>query len=410
MKNQLMCSHNFEINISDKKKFLTTFNEKPTAKNNTIRLPHELKKFQNLRILDIAAGLHHILLFAVSKLSPTTSLDITSSDVNDNIPIPKLSKSDDSTESVEIQKRSIELLHQNTPDFKNIISSKPILVKETLKEIHSDVKNDITEYKNQTEILKPNTEPKLLETQKRDTAIEEIIKLQTQLHNKNQIQESHSKVSDKVETKMDIISKSVSNIGESLINDIRSVATTSGEKLKELAEETEKTVTEAPKNVINHVKASMLIEKEEKNVDDTNMNKVIMDTAEESTNEIPSDPPIQNSNEPVTSGMNERKNKLSSALTQDDTTFDDTEVDNEVKFINDGVNFDSISGSTSIIQAMNDEIDEMSNNAKNKSDELTMKYDNDELSQTTEELPNKMFEMKNGKITIPVKVHDCNHT
>ncbi|XP_055323034.1 uncharacterized protein LOC129578445 [Sitodiplosis mosellana] len=392
------CSgHDFVCVLTDKNKFLTTFNEKLSAKHKGIRLPHELKKFQNLRILDIAAGLHHILLFAVSKLSPSTSLDITSSDANENIPIQTLPKSYDSTKSVENQKRSIELLHQNTPDFKNIISSKPILAKETLEEIHSDARIDISDSINQTIVSKAYTQPNTLEADKKITAIE-VVKSQTELsHSKDDVQENHSKISDKVEIKMDIVSKSVSNIGDSLMNDIKSVATTGEEKLKDLAEETEKTVKEVPKNVIDYVKTSMGLEKEEeknKNVDDTNMNKVIGNTGEESTNEISSDPPIQNSNEPDNNEMNKQNNKLNRALAQDVTVFDelkdDTEADNEVKFINDGVDVGSTSN---IIQAMNDEINEMSNNPKNKSDELTMKFD--ELAETTEADSNKIFQIKN---------------
>lgn len=44
-------------------------------------------------------------------------------------------------------------------------------------------------------------------------------------------------------------------------------------------------------------------------------------------------------------------------------------------------------------------MNEMSNDVKNKSDELTMKYDgiiNDELNATKEAASTKMFQLKNG--------------
>lgn len=358
-------AHKFEINIPDKNKFLTTFNEKASAKSTlAIRLPHELKKFQNLRILDIAAGLHHILLLAVSKISPTNSLDITSSDANENIPVHTLlpEKSDASVENVENQKRSIESLQQNIPDFKNIISSKPILVKEGVQST-------------QTNTLETNKEGKPAE-----------------------IKESQSELSDQVE-RMDLITKSVANIGDNLMNEIKSIAATGEEKLNDLAKETEKTVMEVPKNVIDYVKTSMGVEKPEEN------NENIVDVTNEASlnraNEILGTPPSNttNLNEP------DKDENIKQINTLNRTSFDDLKndsVDNEVKFINDGTPMDA-SSTSNIIQAMNDEINEMSSDAKNKADELTMKYDgmiNNELSGAKEAISTKMFEMKNGEIIL----------
>lgn len=374
-----------------------------------IRLPHELKKFQNLRILDIAAGLHHILLFAVSKFSPTNSLDITSSDANENIPIHSLPKSDTSVESIENQKRSIELLHQNTPDFKNIISSKPILAKETLEVIQFNAQIDRNESINQKKISENNTQPNTLETDKKveSPKTPETTEQQTEvLHIKDEIKTTNLIVSNQVETNMDIITKGVSNIGDSLMNDIKSIATTGEEKLNDLAKETEKTARDAPKNVISFVKTSMGIEKEDENnasMDDTNMNEVIEEsTTKESDREKLGDPPIKNFNEPENDEM-KQNNKLNRALAQEEeediAVFDELEediVDNEDKFINNGVD---VSSTSNIIKAMNDEINEMSNSAKTKSDELTINYgDNDEVSEAKEAISNKMFQVKKGKI------------
>lgn len=412
--------HEIKTNISDKNKFLTTFNEKASAKNTlAIRLPHELKKFQNLRILDIAAGLNHILLFAVSKFSPTNSLDITSSDANENIPIHTLPKSDASIESVENKKRPIELLRQNTPDFKNIISSKPILTKETLEGIQIDTQIGLNESINQTIISPTETQPNTFDTNikvKSSKPIETVEDQTKLLYSKDEVIKQTSDSSGQVET-MDMLTKGVSNIGDSLMNDIKSIATTGEEKLNDLAKETEKAIKEVPKNVIDYAKTSMGIEKEEEkenntNMDDSNMHEMMKKSTEEIAqldipNEKSDTPPIRNANliEPDNDENIKQNNKLNRSLAQDVTVFDelkDDSIDNEVKFINNGVD---VSSTSNIIQAMNDEINEMSSDAKNKSDELTMKYDgmiNDKLSGAKEAISNKMFQIKNGEILLRI--------
>lgn len=74
---------------------------------------------------------------------------------------------------------------------------------------------------------------------------------------------------------------------------------------------------------------------------------------------------------------------------------DDT-VTNEVKFIDNGID---VSSTSNIIQAMRDEIDEMSNEVKNKSDELTIKYDGivkEEMDSMKNIMSTKMSDVKNG--------------
>lgn len=59
--------------------------EKTSAKRGTtVTPPRELRKFQDLHILDATCGRHHILIFAALKTTIFTSLDISSSDPNDN--------------------------------------------------------------------------------------------------------------------------------------------------------------------------------------------------------------------------------------------------------------------------------------------------------------------------------------
>lgn len=483
---------------------MTTFNEKASAKNTVaIRPPHELRKFQDLRILDIAAGLHHILLFAVSRISPSISLDITSSDANENIPIHKLPESDASVKSGENPNQQRRLSHQNTSEFKNIVSPRPILTKETLEAIQADaqttnanvpidepvavktqIQSDLVENSiNVSKDISVPSPPVVTETNERSEQIEnienviklekveaerkseEIIRLENhqetgaikkivgieKLQKTEQIeqfekpkefgqvekiekfekpelksqlseeiieivkqaqesQDDYLKLSDQVGADMDFVSKSVSNIGDNLMNDVKSFATAGEEKLNDLAKETEKTIKEVPKNVIDYVKTSVGLEKEEKdNVLGANMDEKVNAMKELPRqltdpmipNEMSGNPPMQNA-EPNVDEKVKHNNKLNRAMAEDDSNetmledFKDDAVDNEVKFINNGVD---VSSTSNIIQAMKDEINEMSNDVKNKSDELTMKYDdiiNDEMNATKEAVSTKMFQMKNG--------------
>lgn len=426
---------------------MTTFNEKPSAKNTIpIRPPHELRKFQDLRILDIAAGLNHILLFAVSKASPSNSLDITSSDPNENIPIHTLAESDASANSFLESKRSFEL-HKPSTEYKNIVSSKPVLAKETLQAIQSNIEIDnsalneppfvskssaqIESIPVEVQTFENNTQAKPVEPveQAESTKVAALdIPLESTISTKSTLltefaiaqaqteieqtepnsQEDQLQIKDQIDT-MDLVSKSVSNIGDSLMTDIKSIATAGEEKLNDLAKETEKTIKEVPKNVIDYVKTSVGLEKEEADNMDGVKESTVKDLPKQLTdpmlaNEMANNPPIQNMHNDMLNESEQVKhnNKLNRALAQDDSNetvidvFKNETDNNEVKFINDGVD---VSSTSNIIQAMNDEINEMSNDVKNKSDELTMKYDdmmNDELTTTKDTISTKIFEMKNG--------------
>lgn len=419
---------NSRLVILDKNKFLTTFNEKASAAKNPAlgirQPPHELRKFQDLRILDIAAGLYHILLFAVAKSSPSNSLDITSSDPNENIPIHRWPESDTSTKSSIDQKRTIETKPQLLPDFKNIISPKPVLAKETLQAIQS-VENNLQQPIKETIVTKVQIQPvnqshnlhlenkKTSESSIKSTielpiAAESIVGIPSQPQEKSVQKEigtleNQSTLKEHTET-MDMVTKNVSNIGDSLMTDIKSMATSGEEMLNDLAKETEKTIKEVPKNVIDYAKSSIGLGNGTE--DDDNVMK--MDKEKESAAKempkdltVPGSPPMKqqqhtDSNEPNGSEQVKQNNKLNRALAEDDSneTIADDIVNNEVKFINNGV--DVSHDSSDIIQAMNDEIHEMSNDAKNKADELTMKYDG-VVNDAKEAASTKLFEIKNGK-------------
>lgn len=393
---------------------MTTFNEKASAKN-PIALrppPHELRKFQDLRILDIAAGLYHILLFAVSKTSPSNSFDITSSDPNENIPVRTWS--DTSAKSgIDQKHRSVETKQQQPiSDFKNIISLKPVLARETLQAIQPTEKRAAAATKvqipNNSKADKlHNSQSESYQVTKSPHEIPSHSKAETSQAPDEGLK-NHS-TSNEHNATMDIVTKNVSSIGDSLMADIKSIATTGEGMLNDLAKETEKTIKEVPKNVIDYVKSSISPEHGTENNydDDDNDNVMKMDKVKESAaKEMPKDMTnltIESNDHPpmmIPSDPKHNNNKLNRAFAEDDSneTAVDDMVNNEVKFINNGVD---VGSSSDIIQAMNDEIHEMSNDAKNKADELTMKYDgivNDELVAVKTAASNKIFEMKNGKL------------
>lgn len=358
----------------------------------------------------------------MSKISPSNSLDITSSDPNENTPIiNSLSESDSCTKTSENQNRSNDLKQQNLLDFKNIISVKPILAREILEEIQSDVQKDTIASDGQALNSKQNLQIKSTETEKNQTVEKpiEILKVNSEIVQHSAFTQLNSTTSLEQTTNMDIVSKGVSNIGESLMNDIKTIASTGEEKLNDLAKETEKTLKEVPKNVIDYVKTSVGIENEEKEEKDTILDANLNDVKEDASkdlqkqmtdsklsSEMSNISPIQNidSNEPHESEKIEQNNKLNRALTENDMNLvadiDETKnnIDIGIKFVNDGVD---VSSSSSIIQAMKDEINEMSNDVRGKSDELTMKYDDiisNELTTAKEGVSSRIFEMKNGEV------------
>lgn len=128
---------------ADKNKLITTFNDKTSTKRNVSIAPRELRKFHDLHILDVATGIEHILLFAVSKSNIYTSLDISSSDPNENFAFTET--------PVKARKSSIPGTTVPPPPRKNSKSSAeiapkqvtpetraPVLTKQTLESIYTD--------------------------------------------------------------------------------------------------------------------------------------------------------------------------------------------------------------------------------------------------------------------------------
>lgn len=392
---------------------MTTFNEKVSAKNKnpTVRPPHELRKFQDLKILDIATGLHHILLFAVSK-SNSPSFDITSSDANENISIKTIPEPLDQPnliEPIEVKSTVTSLSERepSPPPTTNEIGQKSVLAKETLEIIQSDIAQS-----EQTEDNNEAFEEKIDEIS--NEIVKEAFQLQTQ--EQPQLVEQSTSSIEQAPT-MDKLKSGVSNIGDSLMADIQSIATAGEEKLNDLAKVTEKSVKEVqevPKNVIDYVKTSVttklddLLETDTKkakddvlqaNIDEEKGNNLPKQMTEQ---KLSNDNSLQQPDDISDSDKMKHQNKLSRAMAEDDSNetivddMKDTMAHSEVKFIDNGVD---VSSSTNIIQAMKDEMNEMSNEVKNKADELTMKYDgivNAELGAAKENISTKLNQVKSG--------------
>lgn len=432
--------------FSDKYKFLTTFNEKVSATvrqynkpASTIIPPHELRKFQDLQILDIATGLHHILLFAVSKSSASTSLDLTSSDANENLSIRKYSSSDTSSNHNDAEKRlkclpAVQIAGSEANANKNIAAEeikRTVLSTAVLNGIQSDVENiqqiDATIAAVEPEIIERSEQfnesdaPNLSEEDPKD----ETIATEASPIAKNEHSQSES---ENLNT-MDKLTASITEIGDSIVTDVESIAHAGEVKLNDLAKETQKIATEVPENVIGFVKSTIASKFDDvlgkndadavsaKDEDESTMANDVQENMKANTgaeqlppvqlpeskllNEHKPLPPIRLPSIDLDTDQAKPANiaKYDMANDDDGTANEIKVIDNtnEVKFIDNGID---VSNTTNIIQAMKDEINEMTNEVKSKSDELTIKYDGivkDELDSMTNSVSTKMFEMKNGK-------------
>lgn len=354
-------------------------------------------------------GLRHILLFAVSK-SNQSSFDITSSDANENISIKTIPEPAELT--VQLNK-AIENTTEDKATTENsaiattnddFIPQATILAKETLETIQLNVQqeqinDDKTPIEVKNDIIATVVEKEEISITEPEAQQQHVI--QTELIPPECIEETAT---------MDKISTGISNIGDSIMSDITSIATVGEEKLNNLAKETEKTVKEVPKNVIDYVKTSVpmldnLLESDTTNAKDD----VLQANIDEEKMKNLGDEKLSNDNttNAMTNDENDKvkhHNKLNRGLAEDDSNeaivdeaLKETAMNSEVKFIDNGVDVSS----TNIVQAMKEEMNEMSNDMKNKADELTMKYDgivNAELESAKGDISSKMTQLKNGKI------------
>lgn len=207
-------------------------------------------------------------MFARSKSSPSTSLDITSSDPNENISINCLPDSDsdallnqiddEKRKSIDEQKNSLG----SSKSYNNSHSSKSILTKGTpaAKQATEQIDKHLTI---EQKIIKEfyfesssNPNPNLRKDDKKLTTESITIETEPQTESDKNSTENQSTFFNQNQTMDNIIGGAVSNIGDSIMSDIKSIASFGKENLNDLTKETEMAVNEfaeLPKNVIDYV-------------------------------------------------------------------------------------------------------------------------------------------------------------
>lgn len=244
-----------------------------------------MRKFYDLQILDIATGLRHILLFARSKSSPSTSLDITSSDPNENIPINCLPDSDSDALLNRINDEKRKSIDEQNNSFRsskscyNSHSSTSILTKQTLgakQETEQLDKHLTMEQKIIREFVfesSPNPNLNLRKDDKKLTTESIIIETEPKTESDKNSTENQSTFFNQNQTMDNIVGGTISNIGDSIMTDIKSIASFGKENLNDLTKETGMAVNEfakLPKNIIDYVKTS--VNDDDKKDDETEAN------------------------------------------------------------------------------------------------------------------------------------------
>lgn len=369
-------------------------------------------------------------MFARSKSSASTSLDNTTSDPNENIPINLPDRENDAPfNQIDYEKRKLIDEQKNSLNIpishNNSNSSKSILTKETLEAIQATEQIDKNPTIEQTiakeksfaieSSSKPEENGEIENEELKLTLVSVII--ETELPTESDKNSTENQPTFKNQTMDNVIGGAVSNIGDSIMSDIKSIAAFGEEKLNNLDNETEMAINEVaelPENNIDYVKTSI-------NADDKNDDELKANINEEkgnSTKDLPkqlTEPKLSmreaiatlhdDDSSPMQMDKMKQNNKLNRGMAEDNTSVTgiDNEINNidgtlntDVKFIDNGVD---ILNTTNIIQVMKDEMNEMSNDVKNKADELTMKYDgivNDKLDSSKEMVSNKLLQVKNG--------------
>lgn len=427
---------------------MTTFNEKTSAKRNVSIAPRELRKFHDLHILDVATGVEHILLFAISKSNIYTSLDISSSDPNENIsskdsPI-KIRKTSISGTAPPLPRKNSKSSAEIAPKETVPDTRAPILTKQTLQSIYTDTPEleqgpEQKSIPDQESKVEPKPEP---ESQSQpDNVIKSGDSRKSSIDKESQaagVESESLKEFEKLEME-NSLNTAVANVGDSLKSDVMSMMASGKEQIIEMKSEVVKTVTEAPQHMTEFAKTTIAPKIDEQ-----------MKHANESKNEILDDifnevkqskqflkqsiakrlsidggeatepenagengvRQVDKTKEFLNENMNEmeqmlRSDKIKQELEKDEkievlvdaaSQNGSSTVEDHVKFIDNGI---EVSNSTDIIQAMKDEIKEMDAEADDQVMEIKEKYESNYLGEklggTKEAFVDTMTKTKSGK-------------
>lgn len=429
---------------------MTTFNEKTSAKRNISIAPRELRKFHDLHILDVATGVEHILLFAISKSNIYTSLDVSSSDPNENIPVketpPKVRKTSITGVAAPVPAKNSKSSLDVAPPEVVRDTRIPSLTKQTLESIYTDtpvaeVKGEKKPIAKQESLVEPAADPESKPAQI-DNAINSAVSQQSSVDKEShaaRVESESLKEFEKLEME-NSVSTAVANVGDSIKTDVMSMVASGKEQINEMKNDVVKTVTEIPQHMSEFTKTTIApkIDDQIKHVNETK-NEImdgIFDEVKQSKQflkqsiakklSIDGDAapksdglsandgmrPVDKTKEFLHDNMNEmeqmlRSDKIKQELEKDEKievlvdTAPQTEshaVDDHVKFIDNGVD---VSNSADIIQSMKEEINEMNAEAEDQVMEIKDNFNNnflgDKLGGTKEAFVDTMTKTKNGK-------------
>lgn len=277
---------------------MTTFNEKTSAKRNVSIAPRELRKFHDLHILDVATGVEHILLFAISKSNIYTSLDISSSDPNENIPVKgtpvKVRKTSVSGPTAPAPRKNSKSSAEIAPKEIAPDTRAPILTKQTLESIYTDTlgsekkpepkleqksvpkkeskveptlevqreaKPEPKTIQKQESIVKPPLAP---QPESKPSQPEDAVKSgdsrKSSVDKESQealVESASLKEFEKLEME-NTIGTAVANVGDSIKTDVMSMMATGKQQMNEVKIEVVKTVTEIPQHMTEFTKTTIV--------------------------------------------------------------------------------------------------------------------------------------------------------
>lgn len=293
---------------------MTTFNEK--TKRNISIAPRELRKFHDLHILDVATGVEHILLFAISKQNIYTSLDISSSDPNENNSVkespPKIRKTSVSGIAAPVPRKNSNPSADVAP--KEIVPEAriPILNKQTLESIYTDTQQpvkqpekdskkepekspeqisevkpiDKPEAKQELKPIpkleskeEPSPAPVLLPESKSNNQPDVVVKslansrepsIDKESTQVARVESESLKEFEKLEME-NSVGTAVAHVGDSIKSDVMSMVNTGKEQINEVKNDAVKMVTEIPQHMTEFTKTTIVpkIDDQIKHVNET---------------------------------------------------------------------------------------------------------------------------------------------
>lgn len=270
------------VSISDNNKLLTTFVEKTSAKRGTIVTPpRELRKFQDLHILDATCGRHHILIFAALKNTIFTSLDISSSDPNDNggsfeepPAIQTIKNNNNNSQPIQpTESIATPLPQRNVLTKQNGITKIPVLEKK-LAEVQNSDETNPNSSQNSTDTVRYIPSATIAENG--ETSLKETVTSQDHIIDKTKVAieknpaitakdidlESSASLNEFEKIEMESALNAVSGVGKMVEHEVKTevgkVVTDGIKQMDDIKDKTIETIKEAPKAAMNMINTEIV--------------------------------------------------------------------------------------------------------------------------------------------------------